>query len=63
MVDSLYLKCVEDAADSLTFEAVDAADATVRVQVQDNTGQGVMYYDRDKARELFNWLGVWLHTP
>ena len=65
-VPTLTIHCAGTPSDALRIKDADFDVGYINIQTVDlandeRTGPAVLL-DRDKARELFNWLGVWLHT-
>lgn len=58
MSKQLMLTCKEAANDKLVVSA-DGAD--VKLNACNAVDDLDIYLDADSARQLFNWLGVWLH--
>lgn len=62
MAKDLTLTCTELPADTLTFmpQLLQGGGAKIFVEPSANNPP-CWYFDERQARELFNWLGVWLH--
>lgn len=58
-MDELKLQC-EDTADDYLHLEPDVGSVLVTCYQQGDTC--AVYLDPERARQLFNWLGVWLHT-
>lgn len=44
-----------------TLEVRDDEDGEITITIEMPVDAASMCLDKDRARELFNWLGVWLH--
>lgn len=65
MPEVLKLTCFELPCDAIVVRC-DTARGTSLVYMQiENTDEvsASISLDAERARVLFNWLGVWLHTP
>lgn len=57
----LVVECIDMPCDKL--EVRPHADKDVlRLFIAEHDASATVYLDKERARRLFNWLGVWLHT-
>ena len=67
MAESIELACrvmesdsIEIAHDSMTH--LGQRQPALMFFIRSNTGVGSVYLNPEQVRELFNFMGVWLHT-
>lgn len=62
MRETLDLTCSAFPQDTLHLEVLDGEIvADFNVHDPDGYGRGSIRLDEENVRQLFNWLGVWLH--
>jgi hypothetical protein len=63
MPEPITIPCSAFPQDTMSFDPqVDAIVVDFRVHNPPGDGRGAIRLEEAEARELFNWLGVWLHT-
>jgi hypothetical protein len=64
-MSDLKLSCAaadpDDTKDSPDVMHIEHVGELVHINTKDGGAETLHFLDENRARELFNWLGVWLH--
>jgi hypothetical protein len=64
MSEPLKVSCAGGSEDHLYLSdaTINGQGSALQLTVYENNKDALIYLDESRARQLFNWLGVWLHT-